>query len=145
MLKGNIFEIKGTEFPAGRCTRVMLGENGCINGDYFCQGYVMVHPDGSVPEHDHATVESYCRDIGLNEIQRTDAGKLVETFPITPHCFRHSFATICYEAGLDPRQAAQILGDTPEVLEGVYTHLRDGRRQTAAEKLAAHFMEPASN
>ena len=83
---------------------------------------------------------AYCRDIGLNEIQRTDDGKLVETFPITPHCFRHSFATICYEAGLDPRQAAQILGDTPEVLEGVYTHLRDGRRQTAAEKLAEHFM-----
>ena len=82
---------------------------------------------------------AYCRDVGLNEIQRTDEGKLVETFPITPHCFRHSFATICYEAGLDPRQAAQILGDTPEVLEGVYTHLRDGRRQTAAEKLAAHF------
>ena len=88
---------------------------------------------------------AYCRDIGLNEIQRTDGGKLVETFPITPHCFRLSFATICYEAGLDPRQAAQILGDTPEVLEGVYTHLRNGRRQTAAEKLAAHFMETATN
>ena len=82
---------------------------------------------------------AYCRDIGLNEIQRTDDGKLVETFPITPHCFRHSFATICYEAGLDPRQAAQILGDTPEVLEGVYTHLRDGRKRTAADLLLSHF------
>lgn len=82
---------------------------------------------------------AYCRDVGLNELVLDDTGKLVETFPITPHCFRHSFATICYEAGLDPRQAAQILGDTPEVLEGVYTHLRDGRRQTAAEKLTAHF------
>ena len=82
---------------------------------------------------------AFCRDVGLNEIQRTDSGKTVETFPITPHCFRHSFATICYEAGLDPRQAAQILGDTPEVLEGVYTHLRNGKRQTAAEKLLAHF------
>ena len=86
---------------------------------------------------------AYCRDIGLNEFQRTDDGKLLETFPITPHCFRHSFATICYEAGLDPRQAAQILGDTPEVLEGVYTHLRDGRRKTAAELLLAHFDEDA--
>ena len=86
---------------------------------------------------------AYCRDIGLNEFQRTDGGKLLETFPITPHCFRHSFATICYEAGLDPRQAAQILGDTPEVLEGVYTHLRDGRRKTAAELLLAHFDEDA--
>ena len=82
---------------------------------------------------------NYCRDIGLNELQYTDAGEPVETFPITPHCFRHSFATICYEAGLDPRQAAQILGDTPEVLEGVYTHLREGRRKTAAEKLLEHF------
>ena len=88
--------------------------------------------------------KAYCRDIGLNEIVRTDDGKLHETFPITPHCFRHSFATICYEAGLDPRQAAEILGDTPEVLDRVYTHLREGRRQTAAEKLAAHFMETAT-
>ena len=82
---------------------------------------------------------AYCRDVGLNEFVRLDDGQVKETFPITPHCFRHSFATICYEAGLDPRQAAQILGDTPEILEGVYTHLREGRRQTAAEKLAAHF------
>ena len=82
---------------------------------------------------------NYCRDVGLNELQYNDDGEPVETFPITPHCFRHSFATICYEAGLDPRQAAQILGDTPEVLEGVYTHLRDGRRRTAAEKLLEHF------
>lgn len=82
---------------------------------------------------------AYCRDIGLNEIQRTDGGKLLETFPITPHCFRHSFATICYEAGLDPRQAAGILGDTPEVLESVYTHLRDSRKRTAADLLLSHF------
>ena len=85
----------------------------------------------------------YCRDVGLNEMVYDDARKVVETFPITPHCFRHSFATICYEAGLDPRQAAEILGDTPEVLESVYTHLREGRRQTAAEKLAAHFDQVA--
>ena len=85
----------------------------------------------------------YCRDVGLNEMVYGGGGKAVETFPITPHCFRHSFATICYEAGLDPRQAAEILGDTPEVLEGVYTHLRDGRRQTAAEKLTAYFGQVA--
>lgn len=81
----------------------------------------------------------YCRDVGLNEIQSSADGKTVETFPVTPHCFRHSFATICYEAGLDPRQAANLMGDTPEVVEAVYTHLRQGRRQTAAEKLAAYM------
>ena len=81
----------------------------------------------------------YCRDVGLNEIQQGENGETVETFSITPHCFRHSFATICYEAGLDPRQAAGLLGDTPDVVEAVYTHLRQDRRQTAAEKLTAYF------
>lgn len=85
----------------------------------------------------------YCRDVGLNEVLLDDAGRPVETFPITPHCFRHSYATLCYEAGLDPRQAAEILGDTPEVVEAVYTHLRDARRQTAAEKLMAYMDLPA--
>ena len=81
----------------------------------------------------------YCRDVGLNEVIQTSDGATHETFPITPHCFRHSFATICYEAGLDPRQAAEILGDTPEVLESVYTHLRQEHRATAAELLGAYM------
>ena len=82
----------------------------------------------------------YCQDVGLNEITQTSDGKTHETFPITPHCFRHSFATICYEAGLDPRQAAEILGDTPEVLENVYTHLRQEHKATAAQ-LLGDYME----
>jgi len=81
---------------------------------------------------------AYCREAGLNEIQQLDSGELVETFPITPHCLRHSFATICYEAGIDPRQAAEIVGDTPQVLEAVYTHLRDGHKRSAADKLAEY-------
>lgn len=85
--------------------------------------------------------KQYCRDTGLMQVYVTDNGDELESFNITPHCFRHSFATICYEAGLDPRQAASILGDTPEVLSTVYTHLRESRRLTAAEKLRAHFGE----
>ncbi len=60
MKKVNIFkDIEGMEFPAGRRTRVILGENGAINGEYFCQGYVVIYPGGSIPLHDHVTVESY--------------------------------------------------------------------------------------
>lgn len=83
----------------------------------------------------------FCRAVELNELEISDQGKVIERFPITPHCLRHSFATICYEAGLDPRQTAEILGDTPEVVERVYTHLREERRRTAAEKLMGHFAE----
>ena len=81
----------------------------------------------------HRKWRAFCRDVGFVEV--TPDGE--EQFPITPHCFRHSFATICYEAGLDPRQAAKICGDTPETLEKVYTHLRQGKESSAAEKLAA--------
>lgn len=60
MIKVNIFQdIEGVEFPAGRRTRMVIGENGAITGEKFCQGYVMVHPGGKVPAHDHVTVESY--------------------------------------------------------------------------------------
>ena len=86
----------------------------------------------------------YCRAVGLVEVTRYDNGDTEETFPITPHCLRHSFATICYEAGLDIRQAAEICGDTPEVLEKVYTHLRESRKATGAEKLAEHFSRSAT-
>lgn len=59
MEKIHIFDIEGTEFPAGRRTRVMIGENGAIKGERFCQGYVVIHPNGRIPAHEHATVESY--------------------------------------------------------------------------------------
>lgn len=81
----------------------------------------------------------FCRDVGLNLVQTTDSGKEIESFPITPHCLRHSFATLCYEANLDPRQAAEIVGDTPAVLEKFYTHLRERRKKSAAEKLTAYL------
>ncbi len=59
MKKINIFEIEGMDFPAGRKTRVMIGENGAIDGEYFCQGYVVIYKDGYIPLHEHATIETY--------------------------------------------------------------------------------------
>lgn len=79
MKKVNIFrDIEGTEFPAGRRTRVVIGENGAINGEYFCQGYVVIYPNGGIPLHDHVTVETYTIISGSGEI--TVDG---ETEPVT--------------------------------------------------------------
>ena len=69
MKRVNIFkEIEGTEFPAGRRTRVVIGENGAIDGEYFCQGYVVIYPGGAIPLHDHVTVETYTIIKGMGEI-----------------------------------------------------------------------------
>lgn len=64
----NIFDIPGMEMPAGRKTRVMIGSNGAIDGEYFCQGYVVMYPNGSIPEHTHETVETYTILKGLGKL-----------------------------------------------------------------------------
>lgn len=80
--------------------------------------------------------KEYCRAVELNKLTILDKKHTQESFPITPHCLRHSFATICYEAGLDARQAAKILGDTPQEVDGIYTHLREQHSTSVPEKLA---------
>lgn len=79
MQKVNILEIEGTEFPAGRRTRVVIGQNGAITGEKFCQGFVMIHPNGEVPPHEHETVESYTILRGTGEV--TVAGETQQVKP----------------------------------------------------------------
>ena len=81
----------------------------------------------------------YCRDIGLNQIQQGENGETVETFPITPHCFRHSFTTICYEAGLDVKTMAAFIGDTEQVTTTVYAELRARHHASGAERVNAYL------
>lgn len=59
MEKINIWEVEGMEFPAGRRTRVLIGENGVVRNKAFCQGYVVIYKDGGIPEHAHEAVEAY--------------------------------------------------------------------------------------
>lgn len=69
MEKINIWDVEGTEFPAGRRTRVILGQNGAMKGAQFCQGYVVIYQGGGIPEHDHETVESYTIIKGTGEME----------------------------------------------------------------------------
>ena len=80
MKKFNIFDIEGMEFPAGRRTRVMYGENGAVDGEYFCQGYVVIYPGGSIPMHDHITIETYTVLKGEGEVTIGD-----ETAAVHPY------------------------------------------------------------
>ena len=64
----NMEEIPYMEFPTGRRTHVMIGSNGAIKGEKFCQGFVEIEPSGSIPPHEHETVESYTVLSGEGEI-----------------------------------------------------------------------------
>lgn len=77
MKKVNIFELEGVEFPAGRRGRVILGNNGAMKGEYFCQGYSVLYPGGKVPLHHHETVESYTIIKGSGQVTVGDETEAV--------------------------------------------------------------------
>ena len=60
---------------------------------------------------------------------------------ITPHQFRHSYATIMYEAGVDTKAAAAFLGDTEATLKGVYEELRQDHKQMGTDRLNAYLAQ----
>ena len=55
---------------------------------------------------------------------------------LSPHQLRHAFATICFDAGLTPKDASQILGHSKiELTLDIYTHIKQSRTQETANKL----------
>lgn len=91
-------------------------------------GLIFHNPDGSHMEQ-HQIIKAwkqYQADVGLPE-------------NITPHYFRHTFATICYNAGADAKETAAILGHANEsITMEIYTHLSSEKRSSAAEKIEAY-------
>ena len=62
-------DIAGTVFPAGRHTRVLVGETAPITAKGFCMGQVTVFPGGQVPAHEHGQEEVYYVIDGQGEIE----------------------------------------------------------------------------
>ena len=85
-----------------------------------------------------AGVDGY---LNLGEIRKMwkDYVAAVGLDGITPHCFRHSFATICYEAGVDSKSAAAFLGDTEIVTQNFYQELRGHHHLRGVELLNTYL------
>lgn len=93
---------------------------------------------------------NYCIEAGLwkwKEVQREsrkseDKGKrkmvtaLVKEPTITPHQLRHAYATMCFEMGIEAKDAQQLLGHSKiDVTLDTYTHIRKKRLGNVAAKL----------
>lgn len=59
MLLHRVDEVPGTEFPAGRRTRVLVGPNGPVAAQHFVMDHVTLYPGGAAPLHDHEQEEVY--------------------------------------------------------------------------------------
>ena len=89
---------------------------------------------------------NWCRAAGLATGTTTrKEGKNGRTYEsttweadITPHQLRHAFATILFDAGIDVKDAQEILGHSSiQVTRDIYTHIRQQRRENTAERLNA--------
>lgn len=63
---------------------------------------------------------------------------------LTPHGLRHSFATSLMLSGVHVRVAADLLGDTPEVVLRVYSHVTVDAGQSAIEAVEAAMLVAAN-
>ena len=54
----------------------------------------------------------------------------------SPHCFRHTFATRCFESGIQPKTVQAYLGHaTLKMTMDLYTHVLDIKKQEEMDKL----------
>lgn len=74
-----------------------------------------------------------------NRIRRKLSTIAPEAEELTPHYFRHNYATMLYYSNISPKKAAALLGhaNTKMIME-IYAHL-DEEKENASEKLNAIF------
>lgn len=71
----------------------------------------------------HKNWVTYCESVGIC---------------VTPHQLRHAYATILYEAGVDDKDAQELLGHANiSTTRDIYTHITKTRRQHTADLLNA--------
>ncbi len=69
--------------------------------------------------------DKYCKDIERH---------------VTPHQFRHTYATMLYYAGIDLKTAQFFMGHSkPDMLLKIYTHLREEETSSAAQKISTYI------
>ena len=91
--------------------------------------------------------ESYLKDLnlkyGTSFIKRNKfdpKGNIMTIEPFTPHCLRHTFCSIMYEAGTDVLTAKEQMGHSDiKTTLAIYTHLDKQYKQKNISKLDAYL------
>jgi len=80
----HVNQIKGTEFPAGRLTKVIAGPGAPAEPDHFVMGQVTIYPGGEIPVHHHEQEEIYyiAKGQGICELNQ-------EQYPIVQGSYIH--------------------------------------------------------
>lgn len=96
---------------------------------------------------------SYCKRMGFVTDNPTEyKGKNGHTYirhhykpTLTAHVFRHGYATLLFEAGVDEFTAQRLLGHASiDTTRSIYTHLRNRKKQESIDKLISYVKETMS-
>jgi Site-specific recombinase XerD len=97
----------------------------------------------NTPINSQIFIDSITRIIGLINESRSDIEKFE---PFSAHCFRHTYATRCFEAGVDSKVVQQQLGHaTLKMTMDLYTHLFEDKKTTELDKFDAISEEVFEN
>lgn len=82
----------------------------------------------------------YGQPLGMKRSKFDPKGIPMTIRPITPHCLRHTYATILHTAGVDVLTAQKLLGHSDvETTLAIYTHLEEGTVERDISKLNAYL------
>lgn len=92
---------------------------------------------------------AYCKDVGLAVCEKEKHysptnNRVYEKKSwhntIVPYQLRHEFASLCFDADLDPADTADLMGHSSEILTRKwYTHIKEQRREKSSNKLEAYL------
>lgn len=111
------------------------------------KGYLFSEDGGKSPLSASQFVklwDRYALDVGLAHEERIEKHRadgrayhvMKVVHHICPHQLRHEFATICFDAGLDPLDTAEMIGHADDsTTKQIYTHIKDSRRVKTYTKL----------
>ena len=110
------------------------------------KGYLFHNGDPTQPLTQSVFVRrwnNYCREMGFGEEKKipvTRRGKktykTVFKHNLTPHVFRHGFATLLFESDVDEYTAKELLGHSDiDVTREIYTHLRQKQKDKSLANL----------
>lgn len=107
--------------------------------------YVLTTATGKMMTNDawHSLWSSYMCDLNLKygtSIEKRNKfdprGNMLTIKPFTPHCLRHTFCTIMYEAGIDVLTAKEQMGHSDvKTTLAIYTHLDSQHKKKNISKL----------
>ena len=93
---------------------------------------------------------SWCRDVGLadsEEIEFTGKNKhrykkTIWKAQVTPHQFRHQYATMLYHAGVDEMDTKKAMGHSSIVVtREIYTHIEERDHESSATSLMNAYIK----